>query len=147
MLCFFLDGILRRPGSTRLEHFPEKVIVVTLCEIEEPHILEVLRRAPTPSYHSVAAAQGSQQAAMVEDFEGAEGPIYSNPDEQSIVVQNFIVQKGDCVDQQEPHRIAQEQRKGSNGASQRYDQQVKAIQGGATPKDIAAQRIIDVEPE
>ncbi|CAO3563715.1 unnamed protein product [Mortierella alpina] len=125
----FLEDSNGQPGTTRLEHFPEKVIVVTLCEIEKPHILEVLRRAPTPSYHSVAAAQGSQQAAMMEDFEGAEGPTYSSLDEQSIVVQNFIVQKGDCVAQQEPHRIVQEQRKGSNGTSQRYDQQVKAFQG------------------
>ncbi|KAF9967675.1 hypothetical protein BGZ70_008653 [Mortierella alpina] len=96
----FLEDSDGKPGTTRLEHFPEKVIVVTVCEIEEPPILEVLRRTPSPSYHSVAAAQGSQHAAT----------------------------KGDDVAQEEPHRMVQEQRKGSSGAFQRYDEQVKAVQ-------------------
>ncbi|KAF9986692.1 hypothetical protein BGZ75_001544 [Mortierella antarctica] len=110
------------PGTTRLKHFPEKVIEVTLCEPAESDISEVLRVRPfTASYHSVSAARDIQDAVMVENVAVAENPSIFNPEEQHIAVQNY-------AQQEEPHRIVQEQREGMRGSSQRDDEQNKAFQ-------------------
>ncbi|KAG9323290.1 hypothetical protein KVV02_006313, partial [Mortierella alpina] len=95
------------PGTTRLKHFPEKVIEVTLCEPAESDISEVSRVRPfTASCHSVSTARGIQDAVMVENVEVAENPSIFNPEEQHIAVQNY-------AQQEEPHRIVQEHDKDS----------------------------------
>ncbi|KAF9567471.1 hypothetical protein EC968_003234 [Mortierella alpina] len=110
-----------RPGTTRLKHFPDKVIEVTPREPEEITISDILPRPLASSYHSVTAARSFQDTIMMENVEVVQCPANSSREEQPIVVQNYI-------QQDERHKRPQEQREGISGGPQQVDKRNKALQ-------------------
>ncbi|KAF9282671.1 hypothetical protein BGZ68_005831 [Mortierella alpina] len=108
------------PGTTRLGHFPDKVIEVTPCEPEESGMLELSRRPFVASSYSVSTAPATQQAVIVKSVEVAESPAKLNQEQQLIAVKNY-------APREEPQRLAQE-REGIAGSSKRDDEKNKAMQ-------------------
>ncbi|KAF9953278.1 hypothetical protein BGZ72_005522 [Mortierella alpina] len=111
------------PGTTRLDHFPDKVIEVTPCEPVEPSVLGMLPRPVKASIVSVAAAIGfpSSSNVTVENTETTECLADSSQKERPTTVQNN-------VHQEKPQRTLKEPQERTADGFQRDDEANKVIQ-------------------